>query len=87
MSIPSSRRKREPFVPGIYECGKCNDIIWSRYRGMFCGCKCGESFIDDVGRYSRFGGSCRQYIGLITLDMLRAADAAAKSILKILKST
>jgi len=77
-------RGEAPFVPGVYECGDCKDIIWSRYRGHFCSCKCNASFVDDTGRYSRFGGACQQYKGPITLDMLRASDRAIHTIKKIL---
>lgn len=77
-------RGEKPFVPGIYECGDCKDIIWSRYSGQYVGCKCGKSFIDDVGRYSRFGGACQAYIGLLTIGMLKAADKMLSIAKKLL---
>ena len=79
--------KSELFVPRIYQCGKCKDIIWSRYHGHFCGCECGASYIDDTGLYFRYSGDCKSYKGNITLAMLRAADKIIRTINKVLKVT
>jgi hypothetical protein len=75
---------KEEFVPGIYQCRKCKDIIWSRYRGMYCSCRCGASAVDDAGLYSRFMGYVEDYCGEITLEMLRTSDTAIRSVKRIL---
>jgi len=42
-----------PFVGDKYQCELCEDIIWSRYPGHFCECKCGESYVDQTREFTR----------------------------------
>ena len=43
-------------------CEKCDDIMVSKGGGIFVGCACGESFIDQErfdGRWVRLGGKAK----------------------------
>jgi hypothetical protein len=53
MSDPEDKK---PWNPAKFKCPKCETVIWSRYPGQFCGCKCGDCFVDQTRYYSRHGG-------------------------------
>lgn len=51
------KKKWEP-TRYLAEC--CNSIIFSRYSGHLCSCKCGEAFVDETDAYGRCSGKMRE---------------------------
>lgn len=47
---------KTPWNPSLFETECCWDLIYSRYQGEFCRCKCGKTFIDETQYISRHSG-------------------------------
>lgn len=47
--------RTEPEDYSVYRCKSCGGIMYSKYRGHFSTCSCGN-FIDQTEYYARLGG-------------------------------
>ena len=51
------------------QCAECKEILFSRYQGHYCRCKCqDEIFIDETNHYCRIGGRSEKIIFLDDVD-------------------